>query len=380
MSSPAHRALALGAALCLAAALAGVGIGDTSSARGDPSPAATALPSASPLPTRTAEAERSAPDLNKGVWVHGPNLPSPRQDAAAAVLAGRIYVIGGFGPHNQQMDTTLVWEPQVAGSPHGEAERAGMRLGLWTYAARTPEPVDHAAVAVVGPYIYLAGGRIENVVTNKFWRYDAGNDTWMQLPSMPIPRFGPAMQAVGDKLYVFGGEVSHGRDSTSMMVYDIATATWTERSYAIAYERGALGSAVIDGQIVMLGGRDDQDRNLPFCDAYDPQSNRWSTCTGMREPRSDFGLSVVQDRLVAVGGDNLFSYTPTQTMEISEPGIDGWLSGPWMPSPRHGMAQATVGNVIWIIGGSSTSGTSPSESVLRYVSPLIKIKFQKGHA
>jgi hypothetical protein len=339
-----------------------------------------ASPAAAAAPTREPPIEVAAPDLNKGVWVHGPNLPSPRQNASAAVIAGRIYLIGGFGPRNEQMDTTLVWEPQVAGSPRGEAERAGMRLGLWTYAARIPEPVDHAAAVAVGPYIYVAGGRIENLVTNKFWRYDAGNDSWIELPSMPIPRFDPTMQAIGDKLYVIGGAVSHGNDATSMMVYDIATAQWSEHAYATPYERAGAASVVIGDRIVLLGGRDEYDRNLPFCDLYDPQIDHWYTCSGMHTPRSDFGLSSVNNRLVAVGGDNLALYQPTQTVEISEADINGWMSGLWMPSPRQGMAQVTLGNVIWVIGGSSSSGTAPTASVLRYVSPLIKIKLEKGHA
>src|SRR6202165_3134611 len=98
-----------------------------------PAPPAATQPVASPTPAASATPQpdlyRDAPDLNKGVWVRGPNLPSPRQDVAAAVLAGRIYLIGGFGPHNQQMDTTLVWEPQIVpGEPRGEAERACCKL------------------------------------------------------------------------------------------------------------------------------------------------------------------------------------------------------------------------------------------------------------
>ena len=328
--------------------------------------------------TPSQEIERDLPDLNKGVWVRGPNLPSPRQDMAAAVLAGRIYLIGGFGPHDQQMDTTLVWEPQVEGEPRGEAAHAGARLGLWTYAARIPEPVDHAAAAVVGGSIYIAGGRIEDLVTNKFWRYDAGSDSWTELPSMPIPRFGPTMQAIGDRIYVMGGAVSHGNDATSMMIYDIPTGQWHVRAYATVYERVALSSAVIDGRIALVGGRDDQERNLPFCDLYDPAQDRWYTCMGLHQPRSDFGLSTVNGRLVAVGGDDLREYQPTQTMEISEPGVQGWLNGPWMPSPRHGSAQVTLGNVVWVMGGSSSSGVAPSASVVRYISPLVKVRFKKG--
>jgi len=45
----------------------------------------------------------------------------------------------------------------------------------------------------------------------------------------------------------------------------------------------------------------------------------------------------------------------------------------------HGMAQVTLGNVVWVIGGASTTGTAPSSLVLRYVSPMIRIRFRKDH-
>jgi Kelch motif len=331
-----------------------------------------AMPTSAPFELRA--------DLNKGTWARGPDLPSARQDAAVAVLAGRIYLIGGYGPHNEQMDTTLVWEPEIAQEEPGETvERAGVRLGAWTYAAPIPEPVDHAAAAAVGGYIYVAGGRIENLVTNKFWRYDVADDSWVEFPSMPIPRYGATMQAFEDKLYLVGGAVSHGNDATSMEVFDTTTNQWSIKPYALEDERDGLESSVLADHIIILGGRDPQERNLSACEAYDPYAQRWQGCSYLHEPRSDFGLSTVNGRLVAVGGDNLQIDHPTQTMEISEPYIDGWLDGPWLPSPRHGMAQVTLGNVVWVIGGASSSGTAPTAAVMRYVSPVIKIEF-KGRA
>lgn len=327
-----------------------------------------------------SEAFELRADLNRGTWAHGPDLPSPRQDAAAAVLAGRIYLIGGYGPHDDQMDTTLVWEPEIAQEEPGtDVMRAGVRLGAWTYGAPIPEPVDHAAAAASGGYVYVAGGRIENLVTNKFWRYDVGNDVWVEMPSMPIPRYGATMQAADDKLYLIGGAVSHGNDATSMEIFDTTTEKWTVVPFALADEREGLASTVLDGLIVVIGGRDEQERNLNTCDAFDPAVDRWMACSYLHQPRSDFGLSVVNSRLVAVGGDDLRQDQATQTMEISEPQIGGWLDGPWLPSPRHGMAQVTLGNVVWVIGGASTTGTAPSKVVMRYVSPVIKIKF-RGHA
>lgn len=328
-------------------------------------------------PARPDETEFRA-DLNRGVWARGPDLPSPRQDAAAAVLGGRIYLIGGFGPHNQQMDTTLVWEPEIAQvEPQTQVQRAGVRLGAWTYAAAIPEPVDHAAAAALGGSIFVAGGRIENLVTNKFWRYDVANDVWYEAPSMPVARYGATMQAVGNKLYLIGGASAHGNDATSMEVYDTSMGRWSLQGYALPYEREDLKSAVLDDQfLVVVGGRDDEERNLGNCDAYDSLDRRWQTCSFLRQPRADFGLSIVSGRLVAVGGDDVRMDQPTQTMEISEPGIEGWLDGPWLPSPRHGMSQVTLGNVVWVIGGSSSSGVAPSSAVMRYVSPVVRVKFK----
>ncbi len=340
----------------------------------------SAQPAASTATAPPETVERDVPDLNKGVWVRGPNLPSPREDAAAAVIAGRIYVIGGFGPNNEQMDTTLVWEPQVApGESPEQPERAGARLGVWTYAAQMPEPVDHAAVAVDGTGIYIAGGRIENVVTNKFWRYDVSRDNWTQMPSLPVPRYGATMQQIDGKLYLIGGVAAHGNDATSMLVYDIPTGRWSMRAYALADAIIEPESTVLDNRIIMVGGRTESEFNLNACDVYDPARDRWTTCMNLHLPRSDFGLSEVNGRLVAVGGDNLRFYESTQSMEISEPSINGWYDGPWMPSPRHGMSQVTLGNVVWVIGGATSTGTSPTTTVLRYISPLVKVKFHKGN-
>lgn len=342
------------------------------------------------VPQSHAQAEASSPpvqedtevraDLNRGTWSHGPDLPSPRQDAAVATLAGRIYLIGGFGPHNDQMATTLVWEPEIAQvEPGTTIQQAGVRMGAWTYAAPIPEPVDHAAAAALGGFVYVAGGRIEDLVTNKFWRYDVTNDVWAEFPAMPIPRYGATMQAVDGKLYLVGGAVAHGNDATSMEIFDPVTSQWTVKPYALPDERDGLASTVLGQDIVVLGGRTEQQINLNTCQVFSPLGDRWFACSYLHQPRSDFGLSAVNGRLVAVGGDDLRAERPTQTMEISEPRIDGWLDGPWLPSPRHGMAQVSLGNVVWVIGGAFTTGTAPTAAVMRYVSPVITIQFKKGH-
>ncbi|MBV8366256.1 MAG: hypothetical protein JO194_07125 [Candidatus Eremiobacteraeota bacterium] len=335
-------------------------------------------------------------DLNKGVWVHGPDLPSARQDAAVAVMDGRIYLVGGFGPHDEQMATLLVLEPTFP-SPQANPGVAGPIVshpGEWRLASTIPESVDHAAAAGLGGYLYVAGGRIEDLVTNKFWRYDPIDDSWMELPSLPFPRYGPMMQAVNGKLYLLGGQSSHGNDETSMFIFDPATNTWRTEEYVLGDSRFLAASVVINEKIYVVGGRDRNQNSLRTCDVYDPARDRWGACSSMHVGRSDFGLAAVNGRLMAIGGENYagsaqdqesaitfegdLRRTVTQTTEISSSSIGGWISGPWMPYPRHGMAVASLGNQIWVIGGAPYSGTAPVTSVLRFVSPVTQIKFQKG--
>lgn len=329
-------------------------------------------------PEQPQPQERVVLDPHAGVWLHGPNLPSPRQDSAAAVIGGRIYVIGGFGPNLSPTDTTFVLEP-AAGTvlnPSPELPPAPtLQVGSWVMARPIPEPLDHAAAAALDGFVYVAGGDVESLVSNKFWRYDPADDSWAALPPLPIPRYGASMQAVGGRLYLIGGSASHGHDEKSVEVYDPATASWGVLENVLSVDREASAAAIFGDRIALVGGRDPLERNVTSCDLWDPLHMNWAACSNMHTGRSSFGLAAVGNRLFAIGGVNILTGVTTQTIEISGEDGNGWMDGHWMPSPRQGMAIAVIGHTVWVIGGSSSDATSPMASVLRYVVPLIKVKF-----
>jgi N-acetylneuraminic acid mutarotase len=338
-----------------------------------PQPAATALP-------ETGYVLR--PDLNHGSWVQGPTLPAPRQYAAAAVLNGRIYLFGGFNSDHRQTDSTLVLQPGLVTStppPESQGGPIVSNLGNWQTAAPVPEPVDNAAAIAYQGYIYIAGGRVENKVTNKAWRYDPVSDTWDEMRSMPIPRHGATMQAVAGKLYLIGGASSHGQDEVSIEIFDIAHGTWSLMDNALATSRIGSATAIVNGQIAIVGGMTHDGRVLDSVEYFDPVHNRWTFGFHMRQSRAHFGLTTVENRLVAIGGIipgvGLDEPDATQTMEISAGAGQGWVSGPWMPFPRQGMSVAALGNIVYMIGGSPWYGVGPIADVRRYVSPLIKVQF-----
>ena len=351
-------------------------------AAADPTPSPSPV---QPQPVATASPDTSyvlRPDLNHGSWVQGPTLPMPLQYAAAAVLNGRIYLFGGFNGNRKQVDTTLVLQPGLVTNtppPEGQGGPIPSNLGSWQTAAPVPESVDNAAAAAYQGYIYLAGGRIENKVTNKAWRYDPVSDTWEESRSMPVPRHGATMQAVAGKLYLIGGASSHGNDETSIEVFDIATGRWSLMQNAFATSRIGSVSALINGQIAIAGGTTHDGRFLDSVEYFDPVRNHWTLGYHMLQSRAHFGLTTVEGRLVAIGGilpgGQADDPSATQTMEISAGLNQGWMSGPWMPFPRQGMAVAALGDIVYLIGGSPWYGVGPIADVRRYVSPFIKVHF-----
>ena len=323
-------------------------------------------------------AEHYAIDPHAGIWLHGPNLPEARQDAAVAVLGGRIYLIGGYGPDGTPTDTTFVLEPAPGTNLAPTLEQPPaptLPVGTWSAARPIPEPVDHAAAAALNGFVYVAGGTVEKLVTNKVWRYDPSDDSWASLPPLPIPRYGPTMQAVGGKLYLIGGASSHGHDDRSIEVYDPALAAWSLIEDALPVEREGSATAMFGDRIALVGGRDRDERNFTACDLFDPVHVTWASCSNMHLGRSSFGLASIEDRLFAIGGVNVLTGNTTQTTEISGGGGHGWMDGHWMPAPRQGMAVVVIGHTVWVIGGSNFYATSPTASVLRYVIPLVKVKF-----
>ena len=312
------------------------------------------------------------PDLNGGVWEKGPNLPWPRQDAAAAVLGGRIYLIGGYGPHDQQQDTTLVLEPvePTSASPQPLARR----VGAWTSAAPIPAAIDHAGAAALDGFLYVAGGRVGRRVSGAMWRYDPAADTWTPRAAMPIARYAPILLAADGRLYVIGGQTTRGRDELGIEVYDPAYDSWTLKRDELPVEREQAAGAVLGHEIAIVGGHDHAQRNTAACDLWNPEADRWRSCAWLRSARSDFALAQTGERLMAVGGSDLRTGRVDQTTEISETDAAGWRSGPWMPFPRHGLSVAVLGTTVWVIGGSAWFSVSPTDSVLRYVSPSVRVK------
>ncbi|MDI6841137.1 MAG: kelch repeat-containing protein [bacterium] len=75
----------------------------------------------------------------------------------------------------------------------------------WSTKVNMSTARDALGVAVVAGKIYAIGGNSsgEHIATNE--KYNQATNSWATKTPMPTPRYGPAVSVVNDKIYAIGG-------------------------------------------------------------------------------------------------------------------------------------------------------------------------------
>jgi N-acetylneuraminic acid mutarotase len=187
-------------------------------------------------------------------------MPTARGSALAAVVNGKIYVIGGASVHPGAKIESL-----AATTPHRSMSTNEMydpATNTWQVRSPMPTARNHAAIGMVNGKIYVLGGRVGSVFVNAsavdvVEEYDPAKDTWGSAKArMPTARSGTAFGTLGGKIYVIGGE------------------------YLNAQIVGAFRDV----------------------EAYDPAANQWSILPPLSLPRNAPAVAVVGNRLYLVSG------------------------------------------------------------------------------
>jgi N-acetylneuraminic acid mutarotase len=149
-------------------------------------------------------------DPEQNEWTKGKAAPSARNSAAAAVIDGLIYVVGGR--HNvMQTDGTQLQNNL------SNLEVYNPKTDEWQTRAPLPESLGGNAAASVDGKLYVFGGEQwapEHKVFPSSWAYDPASDKWQKVADMPTARHGLAAAAVDDVIYTIGGCTKVGGGAT----------------------------------------------------------------------------------------------------------------------------------------------------------------------
>lgn len=278
-------------------------------------------------------------------WSTAAPLGIPRQEVAVAAVTGRVLVVGGLLEDATTTDAVELWTP----GPN-----------TWSTCAPLPVPLHHTTATTVNGIVLVIGGWSDFFATplGVCLAYDPVGDTWTACTPMPTPRGSPAAALVGGRIHVVGGW--NGGSLTAHEVYDPATDSWSSAA-PMPTARNHLGAATVDGTLLAVGGRLGLGAgvaNTAAVEAWDAMTNTWSTRAPLLEARGGLAVARLGNLVYALGGEGNDD-DPTgvfPNVDAYDHALDQWTPRAPMPTPRHGIGAAAVGDALHVPGGGAIEG------------------------
>jgi N-acetylneuraminic acid mutarotase len=281
------------------------------------------------------------------------------QEFGAAAMGGKLYVVGGMRDTGEILDTVLVYDPE---------------LDAWDEAPPLPLPTHHPNVAAVGGSLFVVGSLagLQFSARGEVWRWTPGVGDWVEVSSMPSPRGASAVAEVDGWIYVAGG-YDGSRAVATFSAYHPLLDEWNTDLPPLPEPRDHLVGAAVGGVMFAVGGRNTQISNLNGrVDAFSPGSDAWESRAEMITPRAGGAGGVVHGEIIVVGGEgNPAAGTRGVFAEAEayDPVADSWRSLPAMPTPRHGMQGAGLGDALHVPGGATAQGLRGTTAIHEVLTP-----------
>ena len=131
-------------------------------------------------------------DLETGSWSRLADMPTARQHVGAAVLDGKLYVLGGRDGRSDAIDV---------------AERYDPRTDRWETLPPLPKAAGGLESVTIGGTVVTIGGGDDRggTVTGAVQRFDPRSARWDRLPDLRTPRHGHGATYAAGRMWVFGG-------------------------------------------------------------------------------------------------------------------------------------------------------------------------------
>jgi Kelch motif len=291
-------------------------------------------------------------------WMGRANLPYRLDEPRGVGVDDQIYMVGGITGLEALDNGRLLLDPS------NELTRLDTDEETYTELAPLPRRLNHIGVIAYRGDLYVLGGygrTLDTHTSKAFFRYDPETDRWSRLPDMPEPRAAMAVGVIGHTLVVAGG----ARDDVPMSgayAFDFRQGRWS-RLPPMPDRREHVGGTVLDGKLYVLGGRAKGSFAVRTANSFDLRARRWERLPPMPVGSGGLGAVALDGRVFAVGGGNDGAGTVTGAVQEWNPQTRQWTLLSGMRTPRHGDEVVSVGDSIWVLGGSPCAYFDATDSV-----------------
>jgi hypothetical protein len=291
--------------------------------------------------------------------------------SAAAVLVlmvGSWTVIRDQALVGDRVDTSAIGlsnlapNPSVSDAPKIELSSVVpyMAVKARTRQGDTVTRLSDGRVLVVGDFSSLDDWNGAQV-------YNPNKDVWKSTAYLVDKRRWHSSTLLLDgRVLVTGGRERSGEVLHTVEVFDPIDNSWTSTS-VMHYGRAFHGTALLnDGRVLAVGGFDNDLRTLASAEIYDPDTQTWTLIDDMSESRFFLSASVLHDgRVLVIGGSNNSTGPAAthKTAEIYDPVSDNWSQAGQLAANRTGHSSTVLkdGRVLVVGGGGLDSNLSLAE-------------------
>ncbi|MCP4708473.1 MAG: T9SS type A sorting domain-containing protein [Planctomycetes bacterium] len=278
-------------------------------------------------------------------WIERAPLPTMRWNPDCVTLDGKIYVLGGqseTSPH-MAISTVEAYDPDT---------------DTWQTCASMPTPRWGLMATTWNGLIYAIGGMTGNfpgTSDDPVEVYDPETDSWSDvstLTPMPTGRGWGGCATIGDTIYVFGGYISTGfQTSPAVDKYSVISDTWTSDP-PMPILRDCFMNGVVNDKIYVIGGWSEYQDVADLVQEYDPVAKVWTEKTPMPTARFFTDATVWNNKIIVAGGRG----DDGDEFESYDPATDSWTIWEPMLIAREGLALGTIGDRVFITAGSAVAG------------------------
>ena len=276
-------------------------------------------------------------------WRQVSPRPVAAEEGMAAVLDGRLYTFGGFDDEQYRVDRS-VWSY----SPADDS---------WRQHRPLPTLLTHAGVAVSagGGSVYMVGGYVGHhpgLDTTDVWRYDARADRYDRMPDLPVSAGAGGAALVGDTLYAVGGrQRTLSREGVRLWALDLndPAAGWQKRA-DLPKGINHFATAAVGDQIYVLGGQVEEEGHETPQDAvyrYDTRADRWHAAGKLPRPMDhQMAQTIVKDGLISLVGGEYFHNDAAADWYVYDPKTQQTTTRVALPAVRRSGYAGLVGDTL----------------------------------
>ncbi|XP_022408606.1 kelch-like protein 32 isoform X5 [Monodon monoceros] len=268
-------------------------------------------------------------------WSELAPMPVGRSHHCVAVMGDFLFVAGGEVEHASGRTCAV-----------RTACRYDPRSNSWAEIAPMKNCREHFVLGAMDEYLYAAGGRNElRQVLPTVERYCPKKNKWTFVQPFDRSLSCHAGYVADGLLWISGGVTNTAQYQNRLMVYEPNQNKWISRS-PMLQRRVYHSMAAVQRKLYVLGGNDldyNNDRVLVrHIDAYNMDADQWTRCNfNLLTGQNESGVAVHNERIYLVGGYSIWTNEPLaciQVLDVSREGKEEVFYGPTLPFASNGIA------------------------------------------